>query len=237
MSAPAGDTGSASAAAPEHLFPLIRHLSTRATTVLARTPLTANQITALSLLVGLAGGGCMLFGEAAWDVAGGALLVLCYVLDNCDGEIARLKNQSSAFGMHFDTFVDWAVHAAFFAALGLGVAAASGNAVWSWLGWIAAAGGTVNYVVGLVSDMRGPHEAGEDSDSTSPAAAGRARTPAGWKAWTVFAFRELSRADFCFIVLALALFDAAWVLLPLGAVGAQVYWLARFVRGAADYHV
>ena len=52
-----------------------------------------------------------------------------------------------------------------------------------------------------------------------------------------FAFRKLTRADFCFIVLALALFDVVWVLLPAGAVGAQVYWLARFQRGAGDYHV
>jgi hypothetical protein len=53
----------------------------------------------------------------------------------------------------------------------------------------------------------------------------------------VFAFRELTRADFCFIVLALVLFDVVWVLLPAAAVGAQVYWLTRFSGGAGDYRV
>ena len=45
------------------------------------------------------------------------------------------------------------------------------------------------------------------------------------------------RADFCFIVLVMAVFDLTWVLLPAGAIGAQVYWLLRLVGGAGDYHV
>ena len=47
----------------------------------------------------------------------------------------------------------------------------------------------------------------------------------------------LSRADFCFIVLALATIDAVWVLWPAGAVGAQMYWATQFLRGANEYHV
>jgi hypothetical protein len=50
-------------------------------------------------------------------------------------------------------------------------------------------------------------------------------------------FREFARADFCFIVLALALIDLTWILLPAGAIGAHVYWMTQFVRGARDYHV
>ncbi len=213
-----------------HLFPLVRHLSVRTTPLLARTPVTANQITAASLVLGLTGAACMLVGAMAWDVAGGGLLVLCYVLDNCDGEIARLKNQSSEFGMHFDTFVDWLVHAAFFAALGIGTAVSTSNNLWLWLGWIAAAGATVNYLLGWVADIRG-------RQAPEPAYAEEPRSPEGWKEWIVFAFRELSRADFCFIVVILALFDVTWVLLPMGAVGAQIYWLTRFARGATEYHV
>ena len=97
--------GDAAAGSPR---PLIRHLSVRLTPLLSRTPLSANQITAAGLVVGLAGAGCMLAGEWAWAVAGAVLLVVSYVLDNCDGEVARLKNQSSQFGMHFDDFADWA---------------------------------------------------------------------------------------------------------------------------------
>ena len=72
-------------------------------------------------------------------------MILCYVLDNCDGEIARLKNLSSSIGEKFDTFVDWVVHAAFFAALGFGVAGQNQNKIWLWLGLIGTAGATINY--------------------------------------------------------------------------------------------
>ena len=42
---------------------------------------------------------------------------------------------------------------------------------------------------------------------------------------------------FCFIVLALALFDLTWLLLPAGAICSQVYWIAQFVRGAREFNV
>ena len=116
-------------ARPETLFPLIRHLSGRVTPVLARFPVSANQITAVSLLFGLGCAWCLMQGGRAFAVAGAALLVIDYVLDNCDGEIARLKNQCSEFGMRFDSFVDWIVHAVFFAALGIGVAGTTGEDV------------------------------------------------------------------------------------------------------------
>jgi phosphatidylglycerophosphate synthase len=224
---------------PAHFFPLVRHLSTRFTPVLARLPLTANQITLASLLFGLGAGWCMAL--AAWPAAivGGVLLVVCYVLDNCDGEIARLKDQSSEFGRRFDNFVDWAVHTAFFAALGWGGATAAGQSVWFWLGAIAAVGSTINYVIGTLAEER--HAARRSQTENPPdhdaAADSIATRPEHWWQWITFAFRELSRADFCFIVLALAAFDLTWILLPLGAVGAQAFWIAHLLPDARKYHV
>jgi phosphatidylglycerophosphate synthase len=231
MTAPGTTDGS-----PRRVFPLVRHLSVRLTPLLLRWPLSANQITSASLVAGLAAAVAVLPGTWGGAVAGGVLLVICYVLDNCDGEIARIKNQSSEFGMYFDTFVDWIVHALFFAALGHGVTEATGEAVWTWLGWAAAAGGTLNYMISLFIEARERRRAGEAYDATGLTAAVEARLPETWWQWTVYAFRELSRADFCFIALALAVFDVAWVLVPLGALGAQVYWLAQFVRGAREFH-
>jgi len=103
------------------LFPLVRHLSKLVTPALIRLPVSANQVTAASLVSGLIVAWCVTRGEPAWDIAAGVLFVVTYILDNCDGEIARIKDQCSNFGMHFDTFVDWVVHTAFFAALGYGV--------------------------------------------------------------------------------------------------------------------
>ena len=223
------------------LFPLIRYLSKIATPVLMRLPVSANQITAASLVSGLAAAWCLIQGKMAWDISAGALFVITYVLDNCDGEIARLKDQCSEFGMRFDTFVDWAVHTAFFAALGIGVAGRFDNDLWLWMGMIAAAGGTINYGVSFYLDA---HEKAKTEAEAIREGGGEGkrpekthREPEGLSDWVLYAFRELTRADFCFIVLALAVFDLTWFLLPTAAVGAHAYWATQFIRGARDHHV
>ncbi len=217
-------------APPDSLFPLIRHLSWRVTPSVARLPVTPNQITTASLAVGMAGNWCVMQGTYGLAVAGGGLLVLCYLLDNIDGEIARLKGLQSTFGMHFDTFVDWLVHATFFPALGWGEAARTGNDLWLWLGAAAGAGATINYLVVLYLDRR-------DGVPESASAAPRTTTDDALAGKLLFALRELSRADFCFIVLALALVDGLWLLLPFAAAGAQVYWMTAGVQQTRDAHV
>ena len=219
------------------IFPLIRRISGHATPVLARLPVSANQITAVSLLTGLASGLCMMPGDRTWAIVGGLFLVFSYVLDNCDGEIARLKNQTSRLGMHFDTFVDSAVHTFFFAALGIGIRKTTGQDVWLWLGSIAAAGCAINYLAGFIIDARERRAGAHAQDSDAREETTRWRTPRGRREWIIYVFRELSRADFCFIVLALAVFDLTWVLLPLAAAGAHAYWALRFARGARRFRV
>ena len=210
-------------------FPLIRHFSSPATVLLPRLPVSANQVTAMSLAAGLYA--CWLLTRGTWqaDLIAAGFFFVCYVLDNSDGEVARQKDQCSPFGAFFDTFVDWLVHAAFFAALGIGVARATGEDLWMWFGWAGAFGGTLNYVIGLWLDRRGGDAVPDD-----PAASHR---PQNLREWLIFFLRELTRADFCFIVAALAAFDVLWVLLPAGAIGAQVYWMLQFVKVARRFHV
>jgi len=229
---------------PATLFPLIRQFSARLSPRLARLPITANQVTAVSLVVGLAGNWFIAEGGFRSTLIGALLFLLCYILDNCDGEIARLKDQCSEFGDKFDTFVDWVVHATFFAALGIGVEQETGNSIWLWLGWIGALGSSINYFVGLVMDARFQAQIRKESMEGGIEHQYQASTggddhppPENWKQWIVFAFRELTRADFCFIVLGLALFDVTWFLLPTAAVGAHAYWATQFIRGARDHHV
>jgi hypothetical protein len=130
--------------APQHLFPLTRHLSYRLTSLLLRLPITPNQVTALSMTAGLIGAAGFLAGTWAWGVAGGLMLILCYTLDNCDGEIARIKNMSSEWGARFDDIADWLVDTSFFACLGVGTWSATGQAIWLVCGLAAAAGATVD---------------------------------------------------------------------------------------------
>jgi CDP-L-myo-inositol myo-inositolphosphotransferase len=103
---------------PTQLLPLTRHLSYPLTLFLLKLPISPNQVTALSLAAGLAGAWYFSLGTMDAGVIGGLLLIACYTLDNCDGEIARLKNLSSEWGAQFDDLADWLGDGAFFAGLG-----------------------------------------------------------------------------------------------------------------------
>lgn len=215
---------------PKNLFPLIRHISTRLTPILARTYLTPNMITLLSLVLGLAAGGLFATGQYEHGIWGAVFLTGNYVLDNCDGEIARLKNLGSDFGDRFDSFVDWIVHLAFFAGLGYGCAQRTDSDIWLVLGLIGALGGTINYTVGfwLKARMTGTNSAPQPEEEGMPE---------NLKDRLIFIFRELFRADFFAIVLLLAVIDQTWLLLPTAAIGAHAYWITQIVARDKNYHV
>jgi len=218
---------------PEQPFPAVRWLSAPVTVLLLRLPLSANAITTLSAACGVAAGIlAMGASRSAWT-ASGILMILCYVLDNCDGEVARAKRQTSEFGRHYDTAVDWLVHGFFFLALGLGWSNALGVAWPAWTGAFAAAGATMNYALGLLLDRLDRR----DNGAPGGALEGPAAHPRGSLEWTLFAFRELFRADFCFLVLLLGVTNTLWLLLPAAALGAQLYWMGQFSRAARRFHV
>jgi phosphatidylglycerophosphate synthase len=239
MSASSGNGGAPRWAPRTRPVPLSRRLSRPLTRVLLRLPFSPNQITLASLPIGLAGNALFADGGRAEALLGAVMLVVCYILDSCDGDLARGKRRITELGKRFDSFVDWAVHASFFLALGYGVSRTSGEPAWMWLAAIACAGCTANYIVGFVVEARDLRRAlasgsrprsGHESPEES-------KHPGTWQEWALFGFRELPRADFCFIVLALALVDLTWLLLPAAAVGSHVYWITQFARGAQDYRV
>jgi len=225
--------GSYTLSPPDQLLPLTRHLSYRLTPFIYRLPISPNQVTALSMAAGLAGAWSFTYGEANWGIVGGLLLILCYTLDNCDGEIARLKDMSSEWGAQFDDVVDWLVDSAFFLGLGYGTWQAGGEVLWLWCGIAAAAGATIDYVVDLVYHARARTE---PEAKTREEEAKDVRKPEDLTDWLIYIFHKLSRADFCVIVFGLALFDVTWVLLPLGAIGAQAYWITDLFQRARGWH-
>lgn len=219
---------------PSQLFPLVRHLSYRLTPLILRSPMTANQVTALSMIFGLLGAACFLPGSWEWGLAGGLLLTLGYTLDNCDGEVARAKNMSSEWGARFDDFADWLVDGAFFAALGVGTWLATGQTLWLICGLAASGGATIDYIIDLAYRA---HDRKNPKTPTREEVARTERKPENTVDWLIYIFHKLSRADFCVIVFGLALFDVTWILLPLAAVGAQAFWVADLFRRARDWHV
>jgi hypothetical protein len=124
------------------------------------------------------------------------------------------------------------VHSAFFIALGAGVSDRTEEPFWLWCGLIATAGGTINYAIDSLRDS-GVKIGGSDEGSWHHATEDR---PVESHADRSIYVSRVIRNDFCFIVLALALADALWILLPTGAIGAQVYWMLQFVKGFRRYY-
>jgi phosphatidylglycerophosphate synthase len=84
-----------------------RHLNRRVSRPLARllshTPATPNQVSVFSLLVALGA----FFSFVYWSpIAGGLLAQASSVVDGIDGDLARLKRMTSAFGGFMDSIVD-----------------------------------------------------------------------------------------------------------------------------------
>lgn len=106
-----------------------RHISRRITDVLATTRVTPNQVTVVSILVGLLAAG-LLLERSYWAVAlGGLAIELQSILDSCDGELARLRFQYSRIGQWLDNVGDDLVDNAFIACAGLAV-----GGPWAWVG-------------------------------------------------------------------------------------------------------
>ncbi|MDV9170410.1 DUF5941 domain-containing protein [Streptomyces sp. W16] len=96
----------------------------------ARRGLTPNQVTTASLLTALIAAGSAATGTRAGFVAAGVLLLLSFVLDCVDGQIARYALQYSTLGAWLDATFDRAKEYAYYAGLALG-AARGGDDVWA----------------------------------------------------------------------------------------------------------
>ncbi|WP_411076004.1 DUF5941 domain-containing protein [Streptomyces sp. cmx-4-7] len=96
----------------------------------ARRGLTPNQVTTASLLTALIAAGCAATGERGGYVAAGVLLLVSFVLDCTDGQLARYALKYSTMGAWLDATFDRAKEYAFYAGLALG-AARDGDDVWA----------------------------------------------------------------------------------------------------------
>ena len=181
------------------------------------------------MLFGISGGLLCLKGDYDSIQIGSFLFLICYVLDNCDGEVARIKDMRSVFGMRYDTFVDWIVHAVFFICLGWGATSVSGQMFWLWAGILTAVGGTVNYGLELYQNRTKPHSSQLTAEET-------AIKEDDSKMDRFVLNARVIRSDFCFIVLTLSLGGVLWYILPPAAIGAQAYWGLQFTRSARRWH-
>ena len=221
---------------PIRRLPLIRHISSRISVLLYRTPVTANHVTLAGAVFGIAAAWCFLQTTFAANLIGAALFFVSYLCSHCDGELARLKRHESAFGQKLSEFCGFIVHAALLIALGENGARTFGSDVWAWLGYLGAAGTAINFGVAMMmkGDFGSDTAAHDDLAHTiRPEDVARSATALEK---TIFVFRELMAADFCFVLLAVALIDMPWLLVPPAAIGTHIYWIAGLYENAQKYH-
>jgi phosphatidylglycerophosphate synthase len=113
---------------------LDRRLSSAVSRLLIKTPVTPNQLTTASLLIGLCGSLLIATGVYGRQVAGALLLWSCCILDGCDGEVARLKLLCSKAGAAYDLTADNVAHLATFAGIAIGVYRARPDLALFWPG-------------------------------------------------------------------------------------------------------
>ncbi len=96
-------------------------------------PITPNMVSLFTLGVSFAAGVFLALG-GYWNMLAGAVLSwFSSVLDGCDGEVARLKLQESAFGCWLETICDNLYYLFIFSGLTIGLVRGSGNR--SYLVW------------------------------------------------------------------------------------------------------
>jgi phosphatidylglycerophosphate synthase len=85
-----------------HIGLVYRQFSLPLSWLLVQTRITANQISVLWMVLGLAASACLATGTYGWAVLGALLLQLVAILDRVDGEIARHKQTQSMLGLFWD---------------------------------------------------------------------------------------------------------------------------------------
>jgi len=118
-------------------YRVMRPLSTYLTWLFLAARVSANQVTVLQMAVGVAGAAAVAWGDLWFQVAGLILVYLGFLLDNCDGEIARLTGEVSVTGQYLDTFCHHTVSTCLFTVPGVVAWRYSGRVETLLLGFMA----------------------------------------------------------------------------------------------------
>ncbi|WP_113703360.1 CDP-alcohol phosphatidyltransferase family protein [Nonomuraea lactucae] len=97
----------------------------------ARRGLTPNQVTLISIALGVLAAACFATGERPWMVAGGALIYFAFVFDCVDGQVARYARRFGVLGAWLDATFDRFKEYVVFAGLAVGwVVSGNGDDIW-----------------------------------------------------------------------------------------------------------
>jgi len=115
--------------AEPYVHHVIRPFSIYITLALGRTPITPNQVTAISMALEFVAATLWAVGGVANFIIGGVLCQIAHLLDAVDGELARYKNMASQRGVFLDLMGHYLTDYAMIVGAGLGLAREFGDAV------------------------------------------------------------------------------------------------------------
>jgi 1L-myo-inositol 1-phosphate cytidylyltransferase / CDP-L-myo-inositol myo-inositolphosphotransferase len=192
-----------------------RPISLQISRRLAGTAITPNQMSLISIAVGICGGPFFLFSRPMMQMIGALLFLAHSILDGCDGELARLKFQQSRWGGVLDFWGDNVVHTVIFGCMAIGWSLSAAS-IWPlWLGAAAVLGtlGSAGFVYWRLMRLKDGCDTLFTSVSDAPERL-LARLLDG-----------ASRRDFIYLVILLALFGRSNWFLVMAGMGAPIYFL------------
>jgi hypothetical protein len=207
-----------------------RHISLAITRRLARTRITANQVTLLNFFVGLVAAALFAQPNRWLQVLGALIFLFSSTVDGCDGEIARLKFQQSQFGGWLDISTDNLVHVAVFGAIAIGLYREGPADRFIWLGIFSCLG--VLLSAGLVSWKILRFKSGEGNFFVSvgeglnvdPSPSKSKEKPK--RDWLRELDDHLARRDFIYLLIPLAAFGKLEWFLWASAIGGNLFFLS-----------
>jgi phosphatidylglycerophosphate synthase len=202
-----------------------RKISLAVTRRLVDTRLTPNEMTLVSIGIGLIGALFFAVPGRRQHLFGAILFWLHSVLDGCDGELARLKFAESRWGGLLDFWGDNVVHSAVFSAIAVNLHAERPGPRPFRLAASAVSGTLLSAVLVYWTTMKKTTSNGPLFTSVVPAP-GRGESNSDSVARIA---DRLARRDFIYLVVGLALFGKVKWFLQMAAVGAPLYFLVLTV--------
>jgi 1L-myo-inositol 1-phosphate cytidylyltransferase / CDP-L-myo-inositol myo-inositolphosphotransferase len=185
-----------------------RFISRQLTSLFLKTSFTPNQITFLSLFIGLAAALCFFLGGHKMGIAGSVLLLVSAWVDCTDGEIARLKFMTSEWGAKLDIISDNIVHCSVFFAIGMGLYFSTGESIFKYLGMLAVLGTLMAFMLLSKTIL------GKKADATKKLSLESCNKKIS---------DQLANRDFIYLLFVLALFDRLDAFILLTAAGSNFF--------------
>jgi hypothetical protein len=144
------------------------------------------------------------------------------ILDGCDGELARLRYEDSAFGCWLDTIGDYSYYFAVFGGITIGAVRQTGRPELWWIGAALAAGCMLTFALLILLRAR---ITGGRPERLRVAASAHYESRGPWARRAARLAPVATRATLPYGILAFALARQLPLFVTLAGVGANLYWI------------